>query len=98
MKPAAYGNDVCPSLATLIRIVITLATYNTWCEGTLSTLTPIQTFLLNTVSQDRLNSLVLILVEPELLDKIDANKVTARQYKEMEMGIKNRSKLYMYWL
>ena len=72
MKLAANGNEVCPNLATVIHIVIILATYIYY----VSKLTPIKTFLLNTMSQDRLSSLVLISVETQLLDKTDANKVT----------------------
>ena len=74
MKLAACGHDVCTNLATVIRIVIIVATYIRVYY--VSKLTPRKTFLLNTISQDRLSSLVMLSVETELLDKTDADKVT----------------------
>ena len=73
-KLATYGDDVCPNLTAAIRILITLATSIASCERSFSKLKVIKSYLRSTMSNDRLDSLML--VESDLLNKIDLNKVT----------------------
>ena len=75
IKLASYGNDVCPSLASAIRILVTLATSIASCERSFSKLKLIKNYLRSTMTQDRLSSLVLMSVESDILDKIKDNDV-----------------------
>lgn len=74
-KISSYGKDVCPSLATAIRILLTITTSIASCERSFSKLKLVKNYLRSTMSQDRLNSLVLMSVESEVLDKIDMSDI-----------------------
>lgn len=74
-KLAAYGNDVCPSLAAAIKILVTLTTSIASCERSFSKLKLVKNYLRTTMAQDRLSNLVLMSVESDLLDKIEVNDV-----------------------
>ena len=74
-KLATYDNDVRPNLTVAIRILITLATSIASCERRFSKLKLIESYLRSTMCQDRLNSLVMMSVESDVLDKIDLNNV-----------------------
>ena len=71
----SYGKDVCPNLATAIRILLTITTSIASCERSFSKLKLVKNYLRSTMSQDRLSSLVLMSVESEVLDKIDMSDI-----------------------
>ena len=73
-KINSYGKDVCPNLATAIRILLTITSIAS-CERSFSKLKLVKNYLRSTMSQDRLSNLVLMSVESEVMDKIDMSEI-----------------------